>query len=91
MQTHIDANIKIYYTDMWANRCESTITSKKIKFIKLFLKKYTRWLGLRLEFIGCLVILFASLFVVIQKDSVSPGTAGLSISYAFTISMALMW
>jgi len=43
------------------------------------------------RFIGCLIILFASLFVVIQRNSISPGTAGLSISYALTLTQALQW
>nr|QUF59448.1 ATP-binding cassette transporter Abcc1-4 [Brachionus angularis] len=50
-----------------------------------------RWLGFRLEFTGSIIILFASLFAVLQKDSLSPGTVGLSISYSLTVSNCLMW
>lgn len=48
-----------------------------------------RWLALRLEFIGSCIILFAALFAVIRKDSLSPGMVGLSITYALTVSTIL--
>ncbi len=49
----------------------------------------TRWLGERLELIGGVIILFTSLFTVIQNDTISPGTAGLCISYALTVTNLL--
>lgn len=47
-----------------------------------------RWLSVRLETIGNLVVLFASLFAVIgrEKGTVDPGLVGLSISYALSVS-----
>ena len=49
-----------------------------------------RWLAIRLEFIGNLIILFAALFAVIQRNSgsndIDPGLAGLSISYALQVT-----
>ncbi|KAK5971311.1 Multi drug resistance-associated protein variant [Trichostrongylus colubriformis] len=51
-----------------------------------------RWLGIRLEFIGNLVILFAALFAVISKELgwvTSPGIIGVSISYALNITEVL--
>uniref|UniRef100_A0A1X7VVN1 ABC-type glutathione-S-conjugate transporter n=1 Tax=Amphimedon queenslandica TaxID=400682 RepID=A0A1X7VVN1_AMPQE len=56
-----------------------------------------RWLAIRLEFLGNLIILFASLFAVLQRNysgvfgSISPGIAGLSISYALQVTQALNW
>jgi len=48
-----------------------------------------RWLAIRLEFIGNLIILFAILFAVIERNSsgggIDPGLAGLSISYALQV------
>ena len=44
-----------------------------------------RWLAVRLEVLGSLVMLFAALFAVLST-SISPATVGLSISYALSIS-----
>ena len=51
-----------------------------------------RWLAIRLEFVGNLVILFAALFAAIQRNfqgelslRISPGLVGLSISYALQV------
>lgn len=55
-----------------------------------------RWLAIRLEFVGNLIILFAALFAVIQRIygqslhlPISAGLVGLSISYALQVTMAL--
>eukprot|EP01088_Endostelium_zonatum_P014666 TRINITY_DN3301_c1_g2_i1.p1 TRINITY_DN3301_c1_g2~~TRINITY_DN3301_c1_g2_i1.p1 ORF type:complete len:682 (-),score=141.88 TRINITY_DN3301_c1_g2_i1:2-1972(-) len=50
-----------------------------------------RWLGVRLEVIGSLIVGFAALFAVVEKDNVDPGLAGLSISYSLTITGILNW
>ena len=44
-----------------------------------------RWLSVRLETIGNLVVLFASLFSVISRDTLDPNDVGLTISYALTV------
>ena len=44
-----------------------------------------RWLGLWLEFIGNLIVLFAGIFAVVEKDNINPGLAGLSVSYALQV------
>ncbi|KAI7815048.1 ABC subfamily C member [Rhyzopertha dominica] len=49
-----------------------------------------RWLAVRLEMIGNLIILFAALFAVIGKDLVA-GQIGLSITYALQITQTLNW
>ena len=50
-----------------------------------------RWLGTRIDNLGNIVILFASLFAIWSRDSMSTGLAGLSISYAITVIDALNW
>ena len=52
---------------------------------------FSRWLAIRLEFIGNLIILSAATFVVLQRNypdvlgRINPGLAGLSISYALEV------
>ncbi|XP_011616814.2 canalicular multispecific organic anion transporter 2 isoform X2 [Takifugu rubripes] len=50
-----------------------------------------RWLGVRIEFIGNCVVLFAALFAVTGKESLNPGLVGLSVSYALQVTMSLNW
>ena len=49
----------------------------------------SRWLSVRLESIGNLIILFASLFAVLSRDKMDPGKVGLSLSYALNVTGAL--
>ena len=53
-----------------------------------------RWLAVQVEFIGCLVILFATLFAVIKHNhdsgGLDPGLAGLSITYALQVSQPMI-
>nr|QNH67878.1 ATP-binding cassette transporter subfamily C member 1 X2 [Brachionus rotundiformis] len=60
---------------------------------KIFYSDYSanRWVGMRLEFTGSLVILASSMFIVLNKDNISAGTAGLTMSYALTITLTLIW
>jgi len=50
-----------------------------------------RWLALRLELIGNLITVFAALFAVLARSSISAGIAGLSITYSLNVSQTLNW
>ncbi|XP_043911577.1 ATP-binding cassette sub-family C member 2 [Protopterus annectens] len=50
-----------------------------------------RWLAIRLEFVGNLVVFFAALFAVISRNSLNSGLVGLSISYALSVTQTLNW
>lgn len=52
----------------------------------LLVSVFYRWLAIRLEIVGNLIIFFASLFAVIARREISPGIVGLSISYAMNVS-----
>jgi ATP-binding cassette subfamily C (CFTR/MRP) protein 1 len=49
----------------------------------------SRWLQLRLEMLGILVVTFASIFSVLTRSTISMANAGLSVNYALQFSMAV--
>ncbi|RXM92016.1 Canalicular multispecific organic anion transporter 1, partial [Acipenser ruthenus] len=50
---------------------------------------FSRWLAVRLELVGILMIFLAALFMVYNKDSMDSGTVGLAMSYALNITATL--
>ncbi|CAJ0609669.1 unnamed protein product [Cylicocyclus nassatus] len=52
-----------------------------------------RWLAVRLELVGNLIVMFSALFAVLFRDSpnLSAGLVGLSVSYALNITQTLNW
>ena len=48
-----------------------------------------RWLNIRLEFLGCCIVFIASLFAVLSRNTLSPGIAGLAISYSMSLTTIL--
>ncbi|XP_043498528.1 multidrug resistance-associated protein 1 isoform X2 [Polistes fuscatus] len=50
-----------------------------------------RWLAIRLEMVGNLIIFFSALFVVLGRDTISAGFVGLSVSYSLQITQTLNW
>ncbi|KAK2530524.1 Abcc2 [Columba guinea] len=50
-----------------------------------------RWLAIRLEFVGSLVVFFSALLAVISKGTLDGGIVGLSVSSALNITQTLNW
>merc|ERR1712141_493159 len=50
-----------------------------------------RWLAVRLETVGNLIIFCSALLAVLGKDSLTPGLVGLSVSYALSVTQTLNW
>ncbi|XP_053524633.1 ATP-binding cassette sub-family C member 2-like, partial [Artibeus jamaicensis] len=50
-----------------------------------------RWLAVRLELVGNLVVFFSSLMMVIYKDTLSGDTVGFVLSNALNITQTLNW
>lgn len=48
-----------------------------------------RWLAIRLEFLGFIVVLTASLIAAFSRGSISPGIAGLTVTYSLTVTQVL--
>jgi ABC-type multidrug transport system fused ATPase/permease subunit len=48
-----------------------------------------RWISIRLEMLGNVIILFAALFAILGRDTLDPGIVGLSLSYAMQITFQL--
>lgn len=50
-----------------------------------------RWLEIRLESLGSIIVLAASLFAVLGRDTLSPSMVGMSLSYALNITQDICW
>jgi len=49
----------------------------------------SRWLAIRLEFLGYCIVFLAAVFAVISRGSISPGIAGLALSYSLNLTGVL--
>ncbi|CAG2109651.1 unnamed protein product [Medioppia subpectinata] len=49
----------------------------------------TCWLTISLEFLGSIIVLLTAIFVVLNRYKLSPGIAGLAISYSLNITSVL--
>eukprot|EP00928_Gymnodinium_smaydae_P039135 TRINITY_DN26803_c0_g3_i1.p1 TRINITY_DN26803_c0_g3~~TRINITY_DN26803_c0_g3_i1.p1 ORF type:complete len:1351 (-),score=174.93 TRINITY_DN26803_c0_g3_i1:204-4199(-) len=50
-----------------------------------------RWLAIRLETIGTAIVAAAGFLAVFARNTISAGVAGLSISYALSVTQSLNW
>lgn len=50
-----------------------------------------RWLSLRIDAVGSMVMLFAGIFVLLSIGTIDAGLAGLSLSYAISFSESALW
>ncbi|KAF8948883.1 hypothetical protein BGZ47_001607 [Haplosporangium gracile] len=51
----------------------------------------SRWLNVRLESLGSVIVLAASLFAVLARNSVNPSMVGMSLAYALNITVDITW
>ncbi|KAF9542257.1 hypothetical protein EC957_002209 [Mortierella hygrophila] len=50
-----------------------------------------RWLNVRLECLGSVIVLGASVFAVLARKTLSPSMVGMSLSYALTVTQDISW
>ncbi|KAK4321102.1 hypothetical protein Pmani_008086 [Petrolisthes manimaculis] len=73
-----------------ADFTKASLSKVEEAFRALFaLSVCNRWLGIRLELIGNVIIFAAAVFAVAGRDYLNPSTVGLSISYALNITVVL--
>ena len=86
-EKRVDHNLMAYFLSVNSNRWGiSVVWEMELKSVLY------RWLAIRLEFIGNLVIFFTALFAVIQidyrsqlKTHINAGLVGLAIAYALQV------
>lgn len=50
-----------------------------------------RWLQVRLEALGALIVLAAALFAVLSRDTLGSANVGLALSYALGVTQDITW
>ncbi|KAF9112068.1 hypothetical protein BGX27_004016 [Mortierella sp. AM989] len=50
-----------------------------------------RWLQIRLEALGAIIVLAAALFAVLSRNSLSSANVGLALSYALSVTQDITW
>lgn len=74
-------------TDVFIGECEARTDLNAKSFV--LSSAAARWLAVRLEFIGSVIVLIAALLAVTELGSSNPALAGLSISYALSVTQML--
>lgn len=84
------ASIRAYGEQIRFNQ-ESENRVQKCAQCTFLIASANRWLGTRVEILGNLIVFFAAIFAILARDTLSPGVAGLSITYALNIMDNLNW
>uniref|UniRef100_A0A8C6ZBL4 ATP binding cassette subfamily C member 2 n=1 Tax=Nothoprocta perdicaria TaxID=30464 RepID=A0A8C6ZBL4_NOTPE len=74
--------------------CSSCAGCRQMLLLLLFttaVLSWCRWLAVRLELVGSLVVFFSALLAVISKGTLEGGIVGLSISSALNVTQTLNW
>ncbi|XP_014791161.1 multidrug resistance-associated protein 1 isoform X2 [Octopus bimaculoides] len=50
-----------------------------------------RWLAFRTEFMSNLIVFFSAVFSVTNRNSLTPGSVGLAVTYALSVTQTLNW
>ena len=50
-----------------------------------------RWLSIRVDVLSAFVSLFAGLFIVLRRDTIDAGAAGLSLTYSLAFTHHVLW
>ena len=74
-------------TDIFISECEARTDTNAKSYV--LSSAASRWLAVRLEFIGSIIVLIAALLAVTGIGSSNPAVAGLSISYALSVTQML--
>lgn len=75
--------------DRFMTESESKVDQNQMTFFPWLIAN--RFLSVALETIGNVVILFAAIFAIMSRGSLSAGLVGLSVSYSLQITQALNW
>ncbi|MGH0158147.1 UNVERIFIED_CONTAM: hypothetical protein FKN15_054438 [Acipenser sinensis] len=82
------STIRAYgYQDQFINQNKQVVNENLVCYYNNVISN--RWLAVRLELVGILMIFLAALFMVYNKDSMDSGTVGLAMSYALNITATL--
>ena len=87
VQTGIDTVLAFGQSERVVNE-NSRLIDNHIRF-NLAQMSTNRWLGIRLEFYGGALVLVTALFVVVVRDTMAVGIAGLALSTALQVTGAL--
>lgn len=74
-------------TDRFTQEIEKKLDTNQKCYYPTF--SSSRWLSVRLESTGNLIILFVALTAVVGRDTMDPGLVGLSLSYSLAITITM--